>query len=195
MLQSLVSWGNDVYSFGTASKWKLADRMVASVNGAWQVVKLLWLSMAPLEYFTVRIFRGRIAATPRPRRGYSMERVAATPRPTTWTFLTPQVRGLDRRDPRGAGLLPERAGVPPLARAQGADARQLRRVFVLARGVARDPAVRGGGLDVSARRAPRLRLRRAVDGELRVLSQGRNREDVTGSRAVDLETKYERFYD
>ena len=49
-IQSICSWGNDVHSFGRPSKWKNADRLVASVNIMWQMCKLIWLEMTLLEY-------------------------------------------------------------------------------------------------------------------------------------------------
>ena len=49
-IQSICSWGNDVHSFGRPSKWKNADRFVASVNIMWQMCKLVWLEMTILEY-------------------------------------------------------------------------------------------------------------------------------------------------
>jgi len=49
-LQSICSYGNDVWSFGSESRWKTADRLVASCNVAWQCFKLLWLRMPLLEY-------------------------------------------------------------------------------------------------------------------------------------------------
>ena len=49
-IQSICSWGNDVHSFGRPSKWKNADRLVASVNIMWQMCKLVWLEMTLLEY-------------------------------------------------------------------------------------------------------------------------------------------------
>merc|ERR1711924_488993 len=49
-IQSVCSWGNDVHSFGRPSKWKNADRLVASVNIMWQMCKLVWLEMTLLEY-------------------------------------------------------------------------------------------------------------------------------------------------
>jgi hypothetical protein len=49
-LQAVCSYGNDVWSFGRESRWKTADRLVASCNVAWQCVKLLWLDMTATEY-------------------------------------------------------------------------------------------------------------------------------------------------
>lgn len=50
VVQTVCSWGNDVHSFGRPSKWKNADRLVASVNILWQMCKLVWLEMTLLEY-------------------------------------------------------------------------------------------------------------------------------------------------